>query len=143
MSEALTIRTDTADTGTTAVPSGETAGFGIPLGWVIAKRFHLKVIKGAASGTRTARVKVFGYTSKLSDYTAATAGATPLSAPVGSSGAWEELFDTEELSEDADFKRSYLLEGLSDFSRLDTQILTNGGTTPTLTSAIGISGDAV
>jgi hypothetical protein len=133
--EAASLRRDNAATSTTSAPSGATDGILVqnPRG-PRRKRVHLQIQKGAASGTRTARVKVYGYISKLRTVTEPTT-----ITDIASSGCWYEIFDTDELSEAADFNRSWLLYGATDFSRLETAVLTNAGTTPTLTTAFAFS----
>jgi hypothetical protein len=88
--------------------------------------------KAAASGTRTAQVKVFGYRP---GYYTESGGALTLVE----TGGWSELFDTGALSSSGDFNNSYRLEGVSAFTRFDTQIVTNGGTTPTLSTLFGFA----
>jgi len=132
MSEQWAVRVDSAEASTTAAPTTSSDGIAIPASVDLAKDVHLLCQKGAASSTRTMRVKVHGYVSKLID--------TSLAA-VASSDAWYEIFDTETQSDAADFNLGYLLSGLRNYSRLATEVVTNGGTTPTLTTAFGFSPD--
>lgn len=134
MSEQLAIRMDNAVTATTSKPSAATDGYAPPAEYRSAPTHHLHVRMSAASGTRSCRVKVYGYQSKLADQ------ADPPAA-IASSDKWLELFDTETMSDAADFDRSFRLKGLSDFQRLGTEIVSIGGTTPVLTTAIGFSGE--
>lgn len=132
--EGQSIRMDNAETGTTSAPTLATDGILTQTPTARRLRVHLQVQKGAASGTRTARVKVYGYCSKM-----VTLTEPQTYTDIASTGAWYEIFDTDDLSESADFNRSWLLYGVTDYSRLATVITTNGGTTPTITTAIMFS----
>lgn len=127
--EGRFILNDNAATSTTSAPTAATEGKSSDFLRGRDKMvFELR--KGAASGTRTAQVKVFGYRSKY--YTQSGVALTKVAT-----GGWSEIFDTGALSSAADFNQSYLLEGVSGFERFDTQIVTNGGTTPTLSTLFG------
>lgn len=136
--EATAIQFDDAETSTTSAPTLATDGAPVPQGKGIGDRAHLQIEKGAASGTRTARVKVFGYRSV--GFTVDETEIRPKRTEVSSSGAWLEIFDTGTLSDAADFDVSFALSGVRDFARVATQVITNGGTTPTLTSYIAFAG---
>ena len=142
--EAMSFRLDAAVTSATATAPTSTDGSeGIPCPTMksMRARAHLECVSGAASGTRSYRVKVFGYRSRWftmdADGWAATAG---IPAEIASTGRWFEIFDTETESNAADFNKSYLLDGAADFERLETRVWTIGGSTPTLSTAIGFAG---
>lgn len=149
--EAISIRLVSAETSTTSAPTAATNGIPIlPFLGGKRPRVHLRVKKAASSGTRTTRVKVFGYESELKTYTAPL--TTSSLTAVASSAAWYEIFDTETvaltdpsksatLSSAADYNLSFLLEGATDFQRLAVQVVTNGGTSPTLTVALAFGDD--
>lgn len=126
------VRVDNAQTGTTTAPSAATDGIAHP-GRRHRKRVHLEIRKAAASGTRTCQVKVFGYRSRF--YVDSSGDLTETET-----GAWFEIFDTGALSDSADFNFAYYLAGAEDFERYDTQVVTNGGTTPTLSTYIAFGG---
>lgn len=135
--EAFAIVMDSAETDTTSAPTAATEGKAVHRSKAHRKRCHLVLEKGAASGTRTLQVKVHGYLTRKHTQSAHPSEAT---TEVASSGVWVEVFDTGALSDTADFNVAYLLLGLSDFDRLATEVVTNGGTTPTLTSSFAFSG---
>lgn len=140
MSEALAIRLDNAETSTTSAPSAASDGLLAPDHRRLQLRCHLHLEKAASSGTRTARVKVHGYRTQLHTQDDGIGTGTGDLTAVASSGAWFEIFDTGELSDAANFNKSYLLQGAQDFERLATQVITNGGTSPTLTTALAFAG---
>jgi hypothetical protein len=140
--EALAVRIDDGATGTTNAPTDitdPTDGIQTPDNKMYRMRAILEVIKGAASGTRTFHVKVHGLRTRRYYQDAQYAGAWDSQFPndeVAGSGSWQEIFDTEEYSNAADFNMSFLLEDACAYERLETEIVANGGTTPTLTTQI-------
>lgn len=138
--EATAVRIDNAATGTTSAPTevtDPTDGIQTPENKKFRRHAILEVVKGAASGDRTFRVKVHGFRSTRFTQTAQHDGAWETNTLEASSGAWFEIFDSETQDGGAnDFNMAFLLEDACAYDRLDTEIVTNGGTTPTLTSAI-------
>ena len=135
---------DDAEDETTSAPTTVTDGIKVPN--LIRRCAHLLVEKSAASGTRTYAGLVWGY---LKHKVAQTQEGNEVltHAKEANSGAWFPLFYTpaegETESETEDFNRAYPMEPftLLGFDRVYHQVLTNGGTTPVLTTSIMFSGE--
>lgn len=137
--EAVAILVDDAESSTTAAPTLRSDGIAVHRSKNHRRRCHFQIEKTSASGTRTAQVIVYGYRTRAFDQ-AAYPGREELTADE-TKGAWFEIFDTGALSDSGDFSVSYLLEGLADFDRLDTEIVTNGGGgSESITTAFAFAG---
>lgn len=67
----------------------------------------LVLVKGAASGTRIARVKVFAYHDEYQSLTENAGAGMDTLAAVSSSGTWSEVYDTGVLSDAANFNTAF------------------------------------
>ena len=136
--EPLAIRVDSAAASTTSVPTAATDGILVPRGRR-RSRVHLEIRKAVTAGTGTYSIGVFGYRSGL--VTSSVTNGIETFTAVASSGAWYEIFDSETVTVSGTGENhSYLLDGATDFDRLDTVIAVNGGTNPTITTAFAFGG---
>ena len=128
-SEFTSIRVDSAETSTTSAPTAATDGIEVhPISGLKRLNVHLLVEKTAATGPWPVRVKVHGYRSKT--HTQAEGGVLTEVATT----SWYEIFDSKTYDSSANHQRGFFIEGATDYLRLDTEIVENGGTTPTCTT---------
>jgi hypothetical protein len=139
--EQLPIRLDNAQSSTTSAPSAATDGIKIPTQYrkrAKEVRVHLHVKKASASGTRSYRIKLYGYISGIYSMTEKTAQEHDALTAVVSSGFWSAIGETGTRSDSADFNESWLFSAAASFERVATQIITNGGGgSETITTVIG------
>ena len=131
--EADAYRCDVAETSTSSAPtdgSDGTVSVTTPESRRTRSRCHLRILKTISAGTNTLRVKVWGRQTRAEDS----------SGTEQADDKWFDLFDTGALSQATNLRSAYLIAGAQDYDQLTTEVITNGGTTPVLSTWFAFGG---